>query len=183
MLLSQGLQILTDRAEEDRALVFAAQSDTAAAGQLFDKYYPEIFRFICHSTVNHAVSEDLTSNVFFSAFRHLGLFRWRRIPFRAWLYRIATNELRMHYRRQKRMSAVDASYFSPQLPPQVSSTDAVAAELDDYRLLQRARDPEDHRGRGWGADATHAQVPLCSRQRQGRSSIPKATRTSSVHCL
>src|SRR5512139_2009685 len=85
------------RTEEDRALVLAAQSDTTAAGQLFNKYYPEIFRYIYHSTLDHAVTEDLTSNVFFSAFRRLGLFQWRRVPFRAWLYRIATNELRMQY--------------------------------------------------------------------------------------
>ena len=94
---TMSLETLTEWAEEDRALVSAAQSDTAAAGQLFDKYYPEIFRYVHHSTLDHAVTEDLTSNVFFSAFRHLGLFRWRRIPFRAWLYRIATNEFRMHY--------------------------------------------------------------------------------------
>src|SRR6267154_6351657 len=88
MMLPQCLETLTERAEEDRALVFAARSDTAAAGRLFDRYYPEVFRYVYHSTLDHAVTEDLTSNVFFSAFRHLGLFRWRGIPFRAWLYRI-----------------------------------------------------------------------------------------------
>jgi RNA polymerase sigma factor (sigma-70 family) len=126
------------RTEEDRALVLAAQSDTAAAGQLFDKYYPEIFRYVYHSTLDHAAAEDLTSNVFLSAFRHLGLFRWRRIPFRAWLYRIATNELRMHYRKQKRMSAANARSVDSESPAPVPSADTVAADSDDYRLLQRA---------------------------------------------
>lgn len=122
--------------EEERALVLAAQSDTAAAGQLFDKYYPEIFRYVYHSTLEHAVAEELTSNVFFSAFRHLGRFRWRRIPFRAWLYRIATNELRMQYRKQKRISAATAEPIESPAP--VPSADAIAADSDDYRLLQRA---------------------------------------------
>jgi RNA polymerase sigma-70 factor, ECF subfamily len=126
------------RAEAERALVSAAQSDTAAAGQLFDKYYPEIFRYVYHSTLDHAAAEDLTSNVFFSAFRHLGLFRWRRIPFRAWLYRIATNELRMHYRKQKRLWAANAGPVDPESPAPVPAADTVAAEQDDYRLLQRA---------------------------------------------
>jgi len=130
--------VFAGRTEEDRALVLAARSDTAAAGQLFDKYYPEIFRYVYHSTLDHAVTEDLTSNVFFSAFRHLGRFRWRRIPFRAWLYRIATNELRMHYRKQKRRSAANGSPVDPELPSAVSSADTIAAEQDDYRLLQRA---------------------------------------------
>ncbi len=137
-VLPRCLETLTEQAEEERALVLAAQSDTAAAGQLFDKYYPEIFRYVYHSTLDHSVTEDLTSNVFFSAFRHLGRFRWRRIPFRAWLYRIAANELRMHYRRQKRMSAANAGPVDPESPAPVSSADTIAAELDDYRLLQRA---------------------------------------------
>lgn len=137
-VLTQCFGTLTERAEEDRALVFAARRDPAAAGQLFDKYYSEIFRYLYHSTLDHAVTEDLTSNVFFSAFRRLGLFRWRRIPFRAWLYRIATNELRMHFRRRKRMSAANAGPVNPELPAAVSSADTVAAEMDDYRLLQRA---------------------------------------------
>lgn len=135
---TMSLETLTEGVEDERALVFAARNDTAAAGQLFDKYYPEIFRYVYHSTLNHAVTEDLTSNIFFSAFRHLGLFRWRRIPFRAWLYRIATNELRLHYRKQKRISVANAGPVDPESPAAGSSADTVAANLDDYRLLQRA---------------------------------------------
>ena len=135
---TMSLETLTEWAEEDRALVSAARSDTAAAGQLFDKYYPEIFRYVHHSTLDHAVTEDLTSNVFFSAFRHLGLFRWRRIPFRAWLYRIATNELRMHYRRQKRLLAANAGPVDPEYPGAEPTAETTAAAQDDYRLLHRA---------------------------------------------
>jgi len=135
---TMSLEPLAEGAEEDRALVPAAQRDAAAAGQLFDKYYPEIFRYVYHSTLDHAVTEDLTSNVFFSAFRYLGLFRWRRVPFRAWLYRIATNELRMHYRKQKRRSAANAGLVDAEFPGAVPSADTVAADSDDYRLLQRA---------------------------------------------
>jgi RNA polymerase sigma factor (sigma-70 family) len=60
--------------------------------------------------------EDLTSNVFLAAFRHLGRFRWRRIPFRAWLYRIATNEIRMYYRRQKRSRVIPLDVSNDDLP-------------------------------------------------------------------
>lgn len=135
---TMSLETLTECAEEDRALVSAAQTNTAAAGQLFDKYYSEVFRYVYHSTLDHAVTEDLTSNVFFSAFRRLGLFRWRRVPFRAWLYRIATNELRMHYRKQRRLSAANAGPVDAERPAAAPSADTVAANSDDYRLLQRA---------------------------------------------
>jgi RNA polymerase sigma-70 factor (ECF subfamily) len=88
--------------DEDQTLVSAAQQDTEAAGRLYDKYYREVFGYVYHCTLDYAATEDLTSNVFLAAFRHLGRFRWRQVPFRAWLYRIATNEVRMHYRRRKR---------------------------------------------------------------------------------
>jgi RNA polymerase sigma-70 factor (ECF subfamily) len=124
--------------EEDRVLVAAARKDTNAAGRLFDKFYPEIFRYLYYSTRDHAVAGDLTSNVFYSAFRRLGLFRWRRIPFRAWLYRIATNEIRMHYRRQKRLLATQAGPVDPEHASDAPGAPAEVAAQDDYRLVRRA---------------------------------------------
>ncbi|OHB61795.1 MAG: hypothetical protein A2Y76_08035 [Planctomycetes bacterium RBG_13_60_9] len=88
--------------DDDQVLVAAAQRDTEAAGRLYDKYYGEIFGYIYHCTLDRTATEDLTSNVFLAVFRHLGRYRWRQIPFRTWLYRIATNEVRMHYRRRRR---------------------------------------------------------------------------------
>lgn len=135
---TMSLDASTELAEGERTLVLAAQADPDAAGRLFDQHYPEIFRYIYHSTLDHAAAEDLTSNVFFSAFRHLGFFRWRRIPFRAWLYRIATNEVRMHYRRQKRLLAANAGLVDPEYPGAEPTAETTAAAQDDYRLLHRA---------------------------------------------
>jgi RNA polymerase sigma factor (sigma-70 family) len=44
----------------------------------------------------------------------------------------------MHYRKQKRMSAANAGPVDPESPAPVPSADTVAADSDDYRLLQRA---------------------------------------------
>jgi len=135
---TMSLDASTELAEEERTLILAAQTDPEAAGHLFDRYYPEIFRYIYHSTLDRAAAEDLTSNVFFSAFRHLGFFRWRRIPFRAWLYRIAINEVRMHYRRQKRLLAANAGPLDAEYPGVEPTAATTAAAEDDYRLLHLA---------------------------------------------
>ncbi len=128
-----GIEIL----DEDQVLLRAARNDTDAAGRLFDKYYDKIFAYVYHCTFDHVVTEDLTSNVFLATFRHLGRFRWRQIPFRAWLYRIATNEVRMHYRRARRLHAFrrEANDRAPDAAPPASDT---PAKDEAYRLLHEA---------------------------------------------
>jgi RNA polymerase sigma-70 factor (ECF subfamily) len=127
-----------EQLEEDRTLVAAARKDTEAAGRLFDKYYPEAFGYIYRSTLDRGLTEDLTSNVFLSAFKHLGLFRWRRVPFGAWLYRIATNEIRMHYRRQKRLAATCSGPNCLEVPGATPTAAETLTVTEDHRLLHRA---------------------------------------------
>ena len=86
--------------DDDKQLLIAAKKDIEAFGKLYDKYYDAIARYIYHRTLDRTVTEDLTANTFLSAFTHMGRFRWKRISFGAWLYRIATNEVRMYYRKR-----------------------------------------------------------------------------------
>ncbi len=133
-----GANIQPQVVDDDQGLVCAAQQDPQAAGELYDKYYSEIFGYIYHCTLDGTATEDLTSNVFLAAFRHLGRYRWRQVPFRAWLYRIATNEVRMHYRRRRRDRAADlqrGNGVDELTEPPASDAPAVAEE---FRLLHAA---------------------------------------------
>ena len=135
--LECGLQSATDIIDEDQMLVAVARQDTEAAGRLFDKYYSEVLSYIHHCTFDSAVTEDLTSNVFLAAFRHLGRYRWRQIPFRAWLFRIATNEVRMHWRRQRRVKAISLQPDSNSQAVGPSASESLAA-AEEHRLLHMA---------------------------------------------
>ena len=124
--------------DDDKILVASARQDTEAAGRLYDKYYSEILGYIYHCTFDSAVTEDLTSNVFLAAFGNLRRYQWRQIPFRAWLFRIATNEVRMHWRRQKRAAAMIQKEQNRELAGSVpSGSDCIEAE-EEYRLLHKA---------------------------------------------
>jgi len=116
---------------EDRELVIAAKEDVEAFGRLYDKYYESIFRYIHHRTLDQTLTEDLTSNTFFAALRHMGKYRWKRIPFGAWLYRIATNEIRMHYRRQKLVAESSIQDSS-------SAFSEGLEAMEEYALLHQA---------------------------------------------
>jgi RNA polymerase sigma-70 factor (ECF subfamily) len=123
--------------DEDQMLVCAARHDSEAAGRLFDKYYGEILGYIYHCSLDTHEAEDLTSNVFLSAFRHLGQYKLRQIPFRAWLYRIATNEVRMYWRRQKRIKIVSLQPGNDEYVAEQSAGDSLA-KAEQYRLLHKA---------------------------------------------
>lgn len=82
-------------------LVERAKSEPEVFGRLYEANYITILNYIYRRTLNVEVAEDLTSNTFFAALRALPRFRLR-VSFRAWLYRIATNEIRKFHRSARR---------------------------------------------------------------------------------
>jgi RNA polymerase sigma-70 factor, ECF subfamily len=92
---------------DEKELVLRAQKDVAAFEAVYDRYFPEVFRFVMHRTGNRDITEEVVANVFFKAMRKIGLFRWKAIPFSAWLYRIAVNEIANYYRAEKRRRNLD----------------------------------------------------------------------------
>lgn len=128
----------TETTDEDQSLVCAAGQDPEAAGRLYDKYYARIFAYVYHCTLDRTATEDLTANIFLAAFANLGRFRWRQVPFRAWLYRIATNEVRTFYRR-RRSARVARRRAEPDSTVRSSpSADEGPTATEEFRLVHRA---------------------------------------------
>jgi len=61
------IQSQSKAVDEDEQLVAIAKDDPETFGELYDKYYPQIFRYIYHRTLDVSLTEDLTSNTFFAA--------------------------------------------------------------------------------------------------------------------
>lgn len=87
---------------DDPELVARAKTCPAAFGELYDLHYCQILNYLYRQTLDVHVAEELTSNTFFKALRGLHAYRDQG-SFRAWLYRIATNELRMYWRSEKKL--------------------------------------------------------------------------------
>ncbi len=87
-------------------LVELAKNDKHAFGELFDRYYDDIYKYILHRTANVELAQDLTSDTFIKVMRKLWTFRWRKIPFSAWLFKIASNEVNGYYRKYKNFKKV-----------------------------------------------------------------------------
>lgn len=79
----------------------AAQADPRRFAPLYERYFNEIFRFIHRRSGHRALTADLCQQTFLKAMLALPRYRVQAVPFRAWLVRIALNELRMHWRKRK----------------------------------------------------------------------------------
>ena len=84
----------------------AAQTDPAAFQPLYDRYYEPIFRYLYRRCADEAVAADLCAQTFLKSLQKLGSYTFRGVPFSAWLYRIASNELNQHYRAAKKTRTV-----------------------------------------------------------------------------
>ncbi len=91
-----------DDIERDRQLVERARRDPEAFGIIFDLYYGKLLSYALKRTGDAQAAEDIVADTFIKALKNLWHFTWRGIPFSAWLYRIAGNEVNMYLRRKKR---------------------------------------------------------------------------------
>src|ERR1700674_4413159 len=78
-----------------------AKSDPAAFGELYDRYFVRIYRFVRTRIHDDGLAEDVTADVFMSALRGINGYQDQGRPFSCWLYRIAVNAVASHYRRQR----------------------------------------------------------------------------------
>ncbi len=90
-----------DRKAEQR-LIDAAKSDPQAVARLYREHYPAIGRHVLRRVGDPTVAEDLVADVFLAMVRYLPRYRIGPTPFRAWLYRLATNRVNRWARRQRR---------------------------------------------------------------------------------
>ena len=111
--------------DNDRALIAECRRDPEAFGQLYDRHFDAIFRYILRRAANVAVAEDLTSQTFHKAVRKLWQFRWQGVDIAAWLYRIAGNEVNSHFRREYRTAR-----FLARQGPSAERVDAVAPDTE-----------------------------------------------------
>ena len=92
----------------------AAQKDTTRFSSLYKKYYEDVFRFVYQRTADETLTAELCSIVFIRALENIKKYENRGVPFSAWLFRIAMNEVASHFRSKKKTRIV--SIESSQLP-------------------------------------------------------------------
>jgi len=120
--------------QDERSLVQRAQQcDQEAFGELYERYFDKIYRYITFKIGNYAEAEDMTQQVFLKSLQSISSYKWRDIPFSAWLFRIAHNQVVDYLRKKTRQptaSLDDTPVVADSNPQQITED-----RLDTERLM------------------------------------------------
>jgi RNA polymerase sigma-70 factor, ECF subfamily len=88
-------------------IIDLARSDKKYFGMLYERYFDQIFRFVYMRLGGQEdLAGDLTQQTFIKAMTHMNRYEDRGFSFGSWLYRIAQNEVSMHFRKSKKNQEV-----------------------------------------------------------------------------
>lgn len=91
---------------DEFTIVEAAKlGDASALTALYEHYFPRVYRYVASRLRASEDAEDVTEEIFLRIIDNVGSFAWRGLPFGAWVFRIARNEVVSHVRRQKTRGA------------------------------------------------------------------------------
>ncbi|MEN9001074.1 MAG: RNA polymerase sigma factor, partial [Flavobacteriales bacterium] len=94
---------MTDKEKHiELSYIQKAKEDKKQFGFLYEKYFHQIFIFIFKKVQNEDLTGDICSKTFMKAMMNIKKYEDRGFPFSSWLYRIASNEVNLYFRAQKK---------------------------------------------------------------------------------
>jgi len=119
---------------EENIVRQAIEGNQWAFTRLYDEHFDKVYRYVYLRIGNRPEAEDLTQEVFLKALQSIGSYKWRDVPFAAWLFRIAHNQVIDHVRKQsknKRAPLEEAAAVSMEDPVAITEQRLAEAELTD----------------------------------------------------
>lgn len=112
------------------SIVQMAKQDPADFEPLYLEYYGQLMSFVTAKTGDQHLAEELVSNCFYKALSKLHTYKPSEKGFTAWLYTIALNEVRMHFRKSKQASfAFDIENFKEIISSDSSDNEELKEEI------------------------------------------------------
>ena len=121
-----------------RAVDRAKDGDRDALGELYLTYAGNVYGYVCSIVRDEHEAEDVTQQVFTKLMTTLGSYEQRKVPFAAWILRVAHNAAIDHVRVRRRLASEELHV--------VGDREAESG-TDDRTALRAAMDtlPEEQR--------------------------------------
>ena len=116
-----GEQSVARDADDEAELIQRAATDRRAFATLYRRHYRSVSDYVYRRTGDLHATEDLVSDVFLTALRTLPRFRYRGVPLRFWLLRIATNAVN-HWSRRRRRRPLHVRLFQIEEPAESAAS-------------------------------------------------------------
>ncbi|HWX45578.1 MAG TPA: RNA polymerase sigma factor [Solirubrobacteraceae bacterium] len=131
----------TGATRSDAELIRASRSDPAAFEVLFDRHSVLLDRWLVAQTGDGAVAYELLAETFAQAWRGAGRFRGTdERSGAAWLYGIARNLLRQHYRQGRVETRARQRLAMATLTVHEDDTDEITCRIDARELAPAVRE-------------------------------------------
>lgn len=98
-------------------------------GQLWDELTPKLYGYLVNTLRDPTLAEDILQSTWLRAMEALPKFQQRGVGFGAWLFAIARNECRMHWRKTNREVP-----FEPEIHDRAADTQSHST-IDVERML------------------------------------------------
>jgi|GEM_PF-106180 len=85
----------------EQEIIRSAQRDTRNFAKIYNRYFESVFIYINRRVGDEEITADICSNVFFKCLNNLSKYRFQGLPFSAWLFKIALNEVNLYFRKEK----------------------------------------------------------------------------------
>ena len=119
--------------DNDNQLAEKVCCDSTTFVHLYRRHYDAVFRYCVHRLFERAAAEDVTSAVFLKIVENFGRFQGSERDFRNWLYKIATNAVNGHLRKNARRDAL-----LKHICRQADNLDSMDASAEKLAVLKQA---------------------------------------------
>jgi RNA polymerase sigma factor (sigma-70 family) len=88
---------------DEKIMLRVREGQLSELTELFERYHVLLYNFFLRLTLEKALSEDLTQNLFYRVLRYRRSFEPASGSFRSWVYRMARNIYADHLRQEQRV--------------------------------------------------------------------------------
>lgn len=113
-------------------LVQRSQSDLRAFTELYEHYFPRVYKYVYYRVGERTVTEDLVSTIFLKVVERIDSYRERKGEFSPWVFRIAHNVVMDYYRTMTRL----------EVPLEESAGETINTRFTERQVIERLSDEE-----------------------------------------
>ena len=128
--------------EEARVIALVRAGEADAFAEIIEHYQASIIRYLYRMTGDYEMAKDLAQDTFIQAYK--GILKTNaELSFKAWLYRIATNNALQHHRRKKLLFFIPFTSGEHDIPDSGNQADCPGEALEINEALLKV--PEEQR--------------------------------------